>query len=121
MIAGIVLDRQSFIVGSIIGPTNKQADIEFVIDTGFTGTVVVPESLCISLGLPIIGRKLSTMANGLDDWANLYTGVVDWNGTPVNMEITAMGREALIGMTALLGNELCIQIAEGGDVSIVPL
>ena len=62
MIRGLVESRRAWIRLVIVGPLG-QAQVECVLDTGFTGVLTLPLSACEILGLPFRRRQTSHLAN----------------------------------------------------------
>lgn len=54
MIHGIVLDMQARVNVVFRLPNRPDLEIEFVVDTGFAGTLVLPAAATAKLGLPYL-------------------------------------------------------------------
>src|SRR5437667_5435995 len=99
MTTGTVLDLTAYVTSTLVSPNGRHMDVDLVIDTGFTGTVALPEALCLALELPYLTSQQFTFADGHVDWANIYVATLELNGRRIALEIPAMGDEALFGMT----------------------
>lgn len=88
--------------------------IEVLIDTGFAGGLIVPETLAIGLNLHFEGVDQFITATGQDFYAPAYTVAINWLGQRLEMPIavSAEVREALLGGQMLEGCRLTIDYAE---------
>ena len=100
------------------GDSGSEADIDFVIDTGFDATLVLPKRIAESLGFQYLGTRFANLADGGLHFTEVYVGQVQWNGVFRPMNIICLGDEALIGMGLLSGHELRIAVTPGGMVEI---
>src|SRR5688572_6349310 len=87
---------------------------DFVIDTGFDGTAVIPERTAIDLGLVHLGTDTATLADGSLRFYELYLGQLLWHGVFQNCMFLCAGDEALIGTALLNRHELRIEVTPGG-------
>ncbi len=51
MTTGTVLHRRILVDLTLRGPTGREAELEFVLDTGFTGVLTMMPSACAALEL----------------------------------------------------------------------
>jgi predicted aspartyl protease len=54
--------------------------IAAIIDTGFNGALTLPREVIDDLGLSWRSRGSATLANGSNDFFDIYTGTVIWDG-----------------------------------------
>lgn len=88
-------------------PTEMQIDVW--IDTGFTGDLVIPQSVIDTLGLPRSGSIDAVLADGSQTELNTYSCVIEWFGHERNLEVIANeGAFPLLGVGLLLGLELWV-------------
>jgi len=80
-----------------------------VIDTGFSGHLVLPRSAVSRLGLPVIGREVFEMVAGHFLIADLAQADVTWLGETRTVEVVVSeGEDALLGTALLDGTRLTI-------------
>ena len=106
---------------TIIGPTGIRQDIDAVIDTGFTGALVLPAATVSSLGLVRRSGGTATLADGSSCNYDNFGAEVEWNGGTRGVVVSAVGHEALAGMILLAGHRLTVDIEDGGEVAVQPL
>lgn len=100
------------------GPTGTSLDITAVIDTGFTGFLVLSEPTVLGLNLNHLTSATGVLADGTLSHYETYEAEVDWFGQVRWIEVIATGVEPLIGMALLDGHELRIDVRDGGAVEI---
>ena len=106
---------------TIIGPTGIRQDIDAVVDTGFTGSLVLPTMTVASLELLRRSGGTATLADGSSCNYDNFGAEVEWNGGTRGVVVSAVGDEALAGMVLLAGHQLTVDIEDGGSVEIKPL
>ena len=118
MITGTVIDGRATV--PVIFRLNNQPDfsIEFVIDTGFTGSLCLPPEAIAVLGLPFQYEIPANLANNSNVFLKVHTAIILWNGAEQEVNVLAAGRKPLLGVALMSGNELFIRFIEGGLVSI---
>ena len=92
-----------------------------VLDTGFTGYVVLPPAIVRQLGLANRGRRRITLADGTTQMQNAYTASVVWHGERHVVRVFEIGDRPLIGMRLLAGSRVTLDVIDGGAVTIEPL
>jgi clan AA aspartic protease len=113
--------REATLPLRVRGLTGAVSAIDFVIDTGFDSSAVIPERIAINLGLVSLGADAATLADGSVRIYELYLGQLLWHGIFQDCMFFCAGDEALIGMGLLNGNELRIEVTPGGMVEVKPL
>jgi clan AA aspartic protease len=79
------------------------------IDTGFTGDLVLPQTLIEELSLPLIGTVGAVLADGSYTAMEAYECFIEWFDELQRLEIVANdGKHALLGVGLLLDRELQI-------------
>ena len=73
---------------SLQGPAGRTQQIEAVIDTGFTGFLMLPPSLVAELGLVFRGISEATLADGSGVSFDAYDATALWEGDPRVVLIT---------------------------------
>ena len=117
MIVGHVANRRAFVSLRVGGPTGE-ADIEFVLDTGYTGTLTLPLDACSALGLTFVRTQPAGLADGSRIMLDVHRASVAWDTEHREMEVLAMDNAPLVGMTALEDSDVRLQIVEGGIVTV---
>jgi clan AA aspartic protease len=92
--------------------------IDFIVDTGFTGHLCLPQDAVDALQLPFRYDLRANLADNSSIVLPVYDGVVLWNGTDTPVEVLATGIRPLIGTALLDGFELIAQFRENRHVSI---
>lgn len=99
----------------------REREIEGILDTGFNGSLTLPPAMIASLGLQWRTRGLVMLANGTEDYCDIYAATVIWDGSPRNILVEAADTYPLVGMALLYGHDLHMQVVEGGRVVIEAL
>lgn len=119
MIAGVVnASREAVLTLTVQGPSGQALNIEAVIDTGYSGMLTLPPSIVAGLGLTFRSSGRAMLANGAEEAFSTYDATVLWDGALRQVEADALGPTPLAGMALLDGHELCLNVTEGGRVSI---
>jgi len=121
MLTGTVVNGRAFVNLTLRGPDGRVGSADFVLDTGFTGAFTLPTADCAALGLPFVRRQPAGLADGSPVTLRVYEATLLWDGEERPVEVLAMDSAPLIGMTALAGSDVRLQVAENGLVTIEPL
>jgi clan AA aspartic protease len=122
VIAGIVnADLEPIIRLILRGPSMLDQEVEAAIDTGFNGFLTLPAVVLSALRCDRIGVSLITLADGHQEFVDIYEVVVIWEGQPRTVEADTAGGGVLVGTALLEGHELRIQVVDGGPVTIEAL
>ena len=89
-----------------------------IVDTGFTGSLTLPESIITRLGLTRYGRRPAIQASGEQRMFEIYGALVSWHGRPRPVLVYQSNSRPLLGMELLTGSRLIVDAWEGGDVII---
>jgi len=117
MISGVVTDdRQAIIHLTVRGPAGQEQEIDAIIDTGFDGSLSLPSSTVIRLGLPWRRRGRALLADGSESVFDIYEATADWDGETRRIAVDEAETVPLIGMALLEGYELIVQ--QGGNVTV---
>ena len=119
----ISLTRHATLPVSILNHGSDQfITFNFVVDTGFTGWLQLPEADVRRLDLPLVDQVDSQLADGRIVKANVHAATVSWlgNQTTVNL-ISAEGNIPLVGAGLLWGSAMSIEWEFGGRVTVEPL
>ncbi len=121
MITGAVYNRRVFVELSLAGPNDQAVDVEFVLDTGFTGVTTLAPEACTALGLPFLRLQPAGLADGSPLLLDVYQATLFWDGEERQVEVLALEGAPLIGMTLLEESDVRFQGRDGSLVSIEPL
>ena len=119
MIIGVVNAQTEATIRLPVRAANgREQEIEAILDTGFNGSLTLPLPLIATLGLWWRTRGMVMLANGAEDFCDIYSATVIWDGTPRNILVEAADTDPLIGIALLYGHDLHMQVIEGGSVLI---
>jgi clan AA aspartic protease len=121
MINGHVVAHHIVVIVPLRIPNQPEVEVEFVIDTGFTGFLTLPPTIVAALNLPFLRRISASLADGSTIFLSVYLATIVWDGTPRDVEVLATGRQPLLGTLLLGGYQLIADFEEGGTVIIDPL
>ena len=77
-------------------------EIEAIVDTGFTASLLLPSSIIAELGLQKVGSAKYGMADGNIAKTDVFIGEINWLEIPRRVEIIASTSELpLVGMELL--------------------
>jgi clan AA aspartic protease len=122
MILGSVNANREAIIQIAVLNDNKQIKaIKAVIDTGYTGDLMLPRAIVDDLGLILRGIQDAILGDGSIKIFEMYAGSVIWDGQIRRVEVNASATECLIGMGLLEDYKLEIEGRSGGVVKIFSL
>jgi clan AA aspartic protease len=118
LIQGIVNPKLEAVVRLSLRGSRKHLEVEAVVDTGFSGTLVLPSELIEELGLRRRYEGSAILADGSQRFFDVYEALIFWNSRVWRIPVGVMDSAPLMGMSLLRGSELAIQVVEGGEVFI---
>ena len=122
MIAGRVNTHWEAVVRlAICTPDGAERSFDAIVDTGFNGSLTLPAKEVASLALPWRSRGSVVLANGAEEECDIFAATIIWDGMPRKVLVESAETEPLIGMNLLRGFELCVQVKDGGSVTLTPL
>ncbi len=92
--------------------------IDFVIDTGFTGYLTLPEAAVFAMGLAFVEEILANLATDAQVYLPVHSATILWNGAEREVGVLATGKRPLLGTALLSEHELLIQFRNGGLVQV---
>jgi clan AA aspartic protease len=115
---GRVLERRPLL--TITFQLEKMPDIgiEFVVDTGFTDYLTLPEESIKAMSLLFSHRAYGTLADGKPIEFDVYAATILWNDAKYVVPVVATGKRPLLGTSLLEQHELRIEFVEQGKVSV---
>ena len=102
----------------IAGDDRLFRSVEAIIDTGFTGALLLPESAVHELGLRSARAERVTLADGRSIRANVHAARILWHGQPLDARVQTLGSYPIIGTALLVNCRLTIDWWDGGDVIV---
>lgn len=106
---------------TVLGADGRKHELTGVIDTGFSGDLTLPMEVVESLGLEWVCRDVGVMADGREEFIDVFAGTILWDGKPCEAEISVTETMPLIGMGLLLGHTVKIEVIRGGAIEISPV
>ena len=106
---------------TVSGPNNRIYADEFIIDTGYSGEIVLPLDIALDLNLEPGDDISVTLGDGTTDDYSTYTARIEWHGRRRSVAVTSVGSEALVGMRLLRDSNLSVDATPGGSVIISEL
>jgi predicted aspartyl protease len=81
MILGNVnANREAIIQIAVLGDRRQVRSVRPVIDTGYTGDLMLPREIVNELGLPLRGIQDAILGDGSLKMFEMYAGSVIWDG-----------------------------------------
>jgi clan AA aspartic protease len=120
MLYGRVENRHALLEVMFVFPGGNLA-VEFVVDTGFTDALCLPQPAVDAMQLPFQFDFPATLADGSVVMLPVYEARILWDDEERRVHILATGNRPLIGTALLDGYELTIPFQEGAQVSLEPL
>lgn len=122
MIVGTVTADEAVLAVTVVNLSeSREARVEAVVDTGFTGHLTLRPETVDRLALPVIGSAESILADGSTIIEDVCLARVGWHGTPRSVRALIANAAPLLGMSLLRGSELRIEAEPGGAVVVRPL
>src|SRR5713226_9311591 len=113
MIIGVVNAHAEATIRLPVQATDGQEqEMEVIFDTGFNGSLTLPPTMIAGLGLQWRTRGLVMLANGTEDYCDIYAATIIWDGRPQNILVEAADTDPLVGMALLYGHDLHMQVVE---------
>lgn len=121
MMYGEFRDTNEIVVTLEVQNRAEQSEtVDAVIDTGFSGYLMLPRSLVVSLGLPQVSEVIATLADGGLRQFSVHEAVVLWNGRPRTVPAYASEGASLVGISLLRGHLLTLELVRDGSITIEP-
>jgi clan AA aspartic protease len=81
--------------------------VECLVDTGFTGALVLPQALVTRLNLPVVGREIFEMVGGRQFIASIVFANIEWLDETRTVRVI-VSEDTLLGTELLDGTQLLI-------------
>lgn len=109
---------EAWVAVSIMDADSELQQYEVIVDTGFTGWLVLPEAEIRRLGLVRAGSQYSVIASGSEAEFDYYQASVLWHGQLREIEVFQSIDQPLLGMELLEGSRVALDAWDGGAVVI---
>ena len=110
--------REALLALRVSGPSGKRAELEAVVDTGFTGALCLPPETISALELSFLGRGAAVLADGRAVETRYHRGRVLWHGYERGVQVLSADGGPLVGMALLRGSRLAIDVVPDGVVLV---
>ena len=120
MTGKIKTNREAIIELEVIGLAQR-AKIEAILDTGFTGYLMLPSDLINHLRLQLIGNRNVILGDGTTVTLDLYRAKVLWHDVERIVYVLRADAELLVGMSLLHGSRVTLDVVTNGNVTIEAL
>lgn len=87
-----------------------------IVDTGFTGGMVLPLFVAVDLGLEKVGASTVTLADGTVMTLPTFLAQIRLGTKTFDVATIVMGSDILIGIEALSNHRICISTGTGNVV-----
>ena len=112
---------EAWITVSVMGIDGELQPCEVIVDTGFTGWLVLPAADIGRLGLSGEGYRDSVTASGNMERFDYYETSVLWHGRLHEIEVFQSIDQPLLGMELLEGSRVSVDAWDGGEIIIEEL
>ena len=121
MIDGWVRNRDEPVVRlSVFDSTDRRHEIDFVIDTGFSGTLLLTPKHAKALNLAWMASENAELADGSITRFDYYQCRLEWGEQIRTVPCAVCDGVPLVGTQLLADHELRIQFTQRGLVTIRP-
>ena len=112
--------RQPLLPMAILDGNGQWQTLPFVLDTGFTGFIAVPERYSRQLGLTF--RRMVDVSSATEQSVMVASGyaLIVWFGRQRAVRAVQAGTHPLIGMSLLRQRHIAISAVTNGAVTITP-
>jgi clan AA aspartic protease len=118
MITGTISRRRALVNLAVRSPGGQERQVEFILDTGFTGMLTLPPTTCAALGLAVDRLQPVFVADGTRIMVDVYLATLLWEGGERTVEVLGTAGPPLLGMTLLDGCDVHLRVVDGGLVVI---
>ncbi len=124
-VSGIGDTLEAEVALTVLGYGGVSERVTFLVDTGATGEMTLPQAAIVRLNLPLVAYGSAdafvVLADGAVSSARVHAARVVWHDRLRDVEVVNLGSDPLIGMGLLRGSNLSVDAAPGGLVTITEL
>ena len=121
MVIGKITANEEAVVELEVFGLARRGRIEVVIDTGFTGHLLLPNDFINHIRLRRAGHRYGILGDGNIATFQLYRAKVLWHDKEREVPVLGARSGALVGMSLLSGSRVTLDMVTNGDVTITPL
>ena len=99
-------------------PSEREQEVEAIVDTGYTASLTLPTAIVTALDLRWRSATRFTLADGSERIFDVYEAKVVWDGKVRTILVNETDADPLVGMRLLKGHELKMQVRYRGRVTI---
>jgi clan AA aspartic protease len=115
LITGQFRDDYPYVTATVTGEDSEMA-IDFVVDTAFSGDLILSQGHATRLGLTYLTSQRRRLATGEERRFAVYLATIEWDEGPREVEVLIMEGDPLLGTGLVRGMVLHIEGIEFGDV-----
>ena len=115
---GYVLHRHIFVDMPIRFADGSFRNVAFLLDSGFSGELAMPEQDVAILQLPFADNTEADLANGTQVTLSIQKGFVLWHNKKQEVDVIVTGDRPLIGLGLLEGTALYAEFISKGKVTL---
>ena len=105
----------------IRGRNDKEMVLDAVLDTGFTGTVSIPDQIIRETNLAFSRREMFVLADGTRRVVDVYDGSVLFAGVWYETDVFSTHHVAIVGMRLMYGANISLDAVPNGEISYTSL
>ena len=117
----VAASRKPLVSVTVLDSNGNRRPVRFVLDSGFTGQLLLPESYMRRLGLTTDGYIDGRPATGQVIRIPTGRATVIWQGRPRSVQVLQLDSEPLLGMEFLWNHRITIDAVANGAVTVAPL
>ena len=117
----VTTTRKPLLRITLLDAGDRRHTIPFILDTGFTGQLLLPQRYIDRLGIRMNRRSTGRLASG--EMTEIATGnaTAIWNGRRRTVRVLQLDSEPLLGMEFLWNHRITIDAVPNGPVTITPI
>lgn len=112
IISGLDNENQVRVEVDVIGKY-KTVPYGAVLDTGFTGGLVLPIFVAVDIGLDKVGASTVTLADGSIMTVPTFLAQIKLGSKTIDVATIIMGSDILLGVEAIKNHRICISTGTG--------
>ena len=121
MTGSVNLQLEARVSIRVKGVSGREALLQALVDTGFSGDLMLPFETIEHLNLRVITASRMVLGDGSSIIMPVYDASVEWHGKSRRIDVYACDSDPLIGMSLLFGSHLDLDAVPHGNVRISPL
>lgn len=114
-------EREAIVPVDVLGTDGQAAKLEATLDTGYNGYLTLPPAVIAELDLSFAGTAKATLGDGQEVALDLFLAKLDWEEGHRNVLVLESEGGVLLGMAALSGSRVILEVVDDGRVMIEPV